>query len=96
MEAETYKFIWQGIEIEARYIPLDMGIIAHLEIEAINPPCAPLPMTETGYWSHFHKPGTIEAHGDGVIQFVTDWLNEEAKSKEWQNYVEASRQGQLF
>jgi hypothetical protein len=43
-----------------------------------------------------HKPGTIEAHGGGVIQYVTDWLDEEAKSKEWQKYVEVSRQGDLL
>ncbi len=96
MEAETYKFIWQGIEIEARYTPLDMAIISHLEIEAINPPRSPLPITDTGYRSYFHKPGIIEAHGGGVLQFVSDWLDEEAKSKEWQIYMEASRQGQLF
>ncbi|MCF6293561.1 MAG: hypothetical protein L3J04_09225 [Robiginitomaculum sp.] len=72
------------------------NIIADLEVETINPPRIQLPMTETGYRSHFHEIGTIEAYAGGVIEFVTDWLNAEAKSKKWQKHVEASRQGELF
>jgi len=97
MDTQIYKITWQNIEIEIRYKPRDMGsIIAHLEIETINPPRAQLPMTETGYRSYFHAIGTIEAYGGDVVQYVTDWLNEEAKSKKWLKYIDSMRQGVLF
>ena len=98
MTSQTYKIRWQGIEIEARYQPRDFhGSIAHLELRSINPPKARLPMTETGYRSHFHSIGTIERdfYGD-VVAAVKDWLNEEAKSKKWQDYIENSKQLALF
>lgn len=98
MTYKTYKIHWQGIEIEACYKPRDFGgSIAHLEIKSTNPPRAPLPMTETGYKSHFHPIGTIEKLYDGdVVACVVDWLDKEAKFKVWADYVETSRQGELF
>jgi len=96
METQTHRFTWREIEIEASYTPLKWDVIAHLEIRSINPDRTPLPITETGYRSHFHQPGTIEAHGGDVVAQVTAWLDEEAESKAWQNYVEASRQYSLF
>ncbi len=38
------------------YTPLQWKTIAHLEIRSIKPERAPLPITETGYRSHFHQP----------------------------------------
>ena len=97
MIQQIYRFYWQGIEIEARYIPLQWNIIAHLEIESIKPARDALPITETGYLSHFHQPNTIEAaKGGDVVAFVEAWLDNEAKSKKWQNYLEKSKQGELF
>lgn len=96
MERQTYRFVWRGIEIEAVYAPRKFGIIAHLEIRSINPDNAPLPITSTGYRSHFHQPGTVEAHGGDVVAQVTAWLDEEARSPEWRAQVEADRQGELF
>jgi len=60
MSYQIYRFTWQNIEIEARYNPSQWNVIAHLEIEAINPERAALPITETGYLSHFHEIGSIE------------------------------------
>ena len=98
METRTYRLTWQGIEIEANYVPeWGAGYIAHLEIRSINPPQAKLPMTETGYRSHFHTIGTIEAEYDGnVVKAVIDWLDREAQSKAWKKYVQESRQMELF
>jgi len=54
-------------------------------------------MTETGYRSHFHQSGMIENEYNGnVVAAVTDWLNTEAESQTWIDYVERSRQGYLF
>lgn len=98
MAKQTYRLHWQGIEIEARYEPACWsGAIAHLEIESVNPARARLPMTDTGYQSHYHPIGTIEAEYDGdVIKAVTDWLNQEAQSKAWKTYVESSKQLTMF
>ena len=96
MEQQTHRFAWQGIEIEVIYTPLKWGVIAHLDIRSIHPKCAPLPITSTGYKSHFHQPGTVEALGGDVVAQVTAWLNEEAAKPEWRAHVEASRQLSLF
>jgi len=94
--SQIHRFTWQGIVIEARYWPRKWGVSAHLEIESIAPERAPLPITETGYRSHFHPCGTIEAKGGDVVAQVAAWLNEAAKDAGWQAHVEASRQGELF
>lgn len=94
---QTHRFTWQGIEIEAIYMPAMWGgLIAHLEITSIEPPDAPLPITETGYRSHYHPCGMVEANGGDVVAQVIAWLDEEAAKPEWRRYVEASRQGELF
>jgi hypothetical protein len=93
---QTYHFQWEGIEIEATYSPIKWGVIAHLEIESIQPPRAPLPITETGYKSHFHPCGTVEANGGDVTAQIIAWLDEEAAKPEWRAYAAQSRQGELF
>ena len=96
-QPQTYRLTWRGIEIEAIYWPRKWGgSIAHLEIRSIKPERAPLPITETGYRSHFHPCGTIEANGGDVAEQVAAWLDQEAASPEWQRHVEASRQFSLF
>lgn len=96
METQIHRFTWQGIEIEARYTPLKWNVTAYLEIEAINPARAPLPITETGYLSHYHPPGTVEELGGDVVEQIIAWLDEKAADPAWQRHVEASRQGDLF
>lgn len=94
--SQTHCFTWQGIEIEAIYTPCKWGVTAHLEIRSIQPPGAPLPITDTGYRSHFHSCGAVEAEGGDVVAQVTAWLDEEAAKPKWWRYVEASRQYALF
>ena len=81
--------------IEATYTPLKWNVVAHLEIRSIKPDRAPLPITETGYRSHFHEPGTVEAHGGDVVAVVA-WPDEEAETKAWMLYVETNTQYSLF
>lgn len=97
MSSETHKFTWEGIEIELTYVPEEYGgAIAHLEVRSISPERAPLPITETGYRSHYHPVGTVEAGEGTLVEQVTAWLDEEAKSKAWKNYLVESRQLCLF
>ncbi len=94
--SQNYHLIWQDIEIEVTYKPLEFDMIAWLEIKSVVPKAAPLPITETGYLSHYHQPGHIEAQGGDVIAFVTAWLDKEASTPQWQKYSEAIRQYDLF
>lgn len=84
--------IWQGREIQITYIPNWCASIAqHLELRSIRP----LPVTETGYRSHF-LPAGEEMSQEALQQFVRDWLDAAAQDKDWQAREERSRQGDLF
>tara|TARA_R110002051_G_scaffold269600_1_gene329804 strand:+ start:17037 stop:17360 length:324 start_codon:yes stop_codon:yes gene_type:complete len=97
------SFDWQGIIIEVVYEPNWLGMAdrtgnlpsAHLDIRSIKPERAPLPITETGYRSHFLHPDEIDELG-GPVAYVEAWLNEMARSSEWQESLEASKQLSLF
>jgi hypothetical protein len=69
--------------------------LAHLEIEATQPARAPLPITETGYRSHFERADNIEAAG-GPEAFARAWLDHEAGRPAWIEQRETARQGSLF
>lgn len=96
MSIQKYRFTWNGIEIELVYEPLKWNVIAHLEVFSINPERAPLPITETGYLSHFHQPEEVGENEGTLIEQVTVWLDERVKTKHWKAYIEQSRQGNLF
>ena len=51
-------------------------------VELMTEPRTPLPVTETGYRSHFMPYGTVESHG-GAVAFVTAWLEHDAKRAGW-------------
>jgi hypothetical protein len=92
--------IWNGIEIEIRWQPdychFDDGrSMAHLEVESINPKRAPLPITSTGYRSHFIHAADVEIMG-GPEAYVDAWIGHLAKSRSWRIADQASRQLALF
>lgn len=78
-QTQTYRLTWRAIEIEARYQPFHWLTIAHLEIESVNPERTPLPVTETGYRSHFHPRGTMEAIGGEIPAQIIAWLDDAAE-----------------
>lgn len=96
MEPQTFHLLWQGIEIEIVFTPRRWSVIDHLDIRSVRPERAPLPITGTGYLSHFMQLGTVEAQGGDVEAQVLSWLNEAAIDREWLSYVESRRQGELF
>jgi hypothetical protein len=67
----------------------------HIEVESLAPKKAPLPITETGYRSHFIGPLDLVNTG-GPVTFVTAWLDREAKGKDSQKRVAIRQQGDLF
>ncbi len=98
---ETSRATWEGIEIEVRFERNWLGSPpsdyhpSHLEVEAIAPARAELPITETGYRSHFLSPDEVDEAG-GPVAYVIDALNEAAKGKEWKARQAAQRQLSLF
>lgn len=67
----------------------------HLEIESIKPKRAPLPISETGYRSHF-IPALDLINAGGPVTFVTAWLEREAKGRAWTKATTSRAQGDLF
>jgi hypothetical protein len=67
----------------------------HIEVESIHPKKAPLPITETGYRSHFLPPLDLMNAG-GPVTFVTAWIEQEARGKSWLKTAAVAAQGDLF
>lgn len=100
---EHFRVDWRGILIEVRYCPswskgyTDMyGYpLAHLEIESIEPARAVLPITETGYRSHFVAAPDVDEAG-GPLDYMLNAIEEAADDPSWKRREEASRQYSLF
>ena len=103
IETLIETLVWDGVSIEVRYEPDWWGHsrfgpdrqVAHLELEAISPKRAPLPITETGYRSHFLPPGEVEQAG-GPASFARAWLDHEARTPAWRKAEAKRRQLDLF
>jgi hypothetical protein len=67
----------------------------HIEVQTVKPAKAPLPISETGYRSHFMT-GLELINAGGPVAFVTAWLDRDAKGKEWTRRQTARQQGDLF
>lgn len=94
---ETFTTDWQGIALsvsyEVRWLNLESATVAHLQIKSTG--CERLPITETGYRSHF-LPAEEVARAGGPVAYTVAWLDYLAQSNEWKAYAEASRQLSLF
>jgi hypothetical protein len=67
----------------------------HIEVESIMPKKAPLPITATGYLSHFIAPLQLINAG-GPVTFVTAWIDNEARGKTWLKQAATKAQADLF
>lgn len=99
---ETFSAEWQGVKIAITWEPhwLNLGDeygldTAHLQVEALAPDRAALPITETGYRSHFTSAATVESYG-GPVAFVLAWLAEESAKPAWRAQESSRRQLALF
>jgi len=83
---------WEGIEVTLSHTePAYSAPWHHLEVKATER----LPITETGYKSHFIHPKEL-AFWESPEAFLLDWLNETAKDPSWRVYRQQSRQLSLF
>ncbi|KPQ05927.1 MAG: hypothetical protein HLUCCA12_13155 [Rhodobacteraceae bacterium HLUCCA12] len=77
---EKHTIVWRAVQIEITYTPDKFAVVDHIELRTEDR--APLPVTETGYRSHFMGKGTVAHHG-GAVAFVTTWLDHEAERTGW-------------
>lgn len=94
MTYQEHHIHWQGIAITVRHCPNWSSVgfpVQHIEVISENREA--LPITETGYKSHFLT-GTdaLEEFGSCPVAYVTAWLDHAAQTKRWQ----IQRQGELF
>lgn len=89
----TTMLIWNGIKIMVTDTPNRFGEADPIELHAEDR--QRLPVTETGYRSHFCHESQIEPYGS-ALAFVQAWLDHESMNSEWRAYVEASKQLSLF
>ncbi|MCF8710247.1 hypothetical protein [Rhizorhapis sp. SPR117] len=97
---DAHTIVWRGVTIEIRYEERWLGTegpfsTAHLELHVLSPDKAPLPVTDTGYRSHFIAASVI-AEAGGPVAFVQAWLDHEAETKAWKEKEAAARQMTLF
>ena len=77
---EQHNITWRGIALTVTFKPNWLNVADHLEIATEGR--VPLPVTETGYRSHFMAVGSIAAYG-GPVAYATDWLDQEAARVGW-------------
>lgn len=95
MNTQSETIDWQGITLSVRYTAQKFGRdVHHLEIHVLEPKGAKLPITETGYKSHFFS-DHVEDYG-GPVAYVRAWLDEAAGEPDWMRHVEHERQFKLF
>jgi hypothetical protein len=95
-EEQTFSLLWKATEITIKYRPnyseatekIAGYRLAHLQVMSKNR--TPLPMTETGYRSHFTAAKCIEDFAS-PIDFVKAWLAEAEQSKKWKAWLERMR-----
>ena len=98
-DRQTYQMDWEGIPLLIHYRPDWLNTsrseldVAHVEVESEGR--VALPITETGYRSHFTSGASVEAEG-GILAYVRAWLDHEARSPAWREHCAQERQLSLF
>lgn len=96
MGVADHAIQWEGMTVSIRHVANWSGTgFDHIEVRSVSPERAPLPITETGYRSHFLHGEDLERHG-GAVAFVTGRLDHEAKREDWKEHVRATAQLPLF
>lgn len=92
----TRRVIWRDVTCRVRHTPdyLFAGS-DHVEITVLSPKGALLPITETGYLSHFIDSAELRVAG-GAVRFMLDWIDREALTKRFRTADFKSRQFRLF
>jgi hypothetical protein len=92
----THKLVWRDMTCRVKHTQnyLSPGW-THIEITVITPKGAPLPISGTGYRSHFLDEELLAAAG-GPVAFFQRWIEQEATTKAWAKAEFKWRQLELF
>ena len=92
----TERFTWRGIEMTATHTRdwLSNGW-SHLELRVMTPKGILVPITTTGYLSHFTEEDIVKAAG-GPAAFFLAWLERETHSKPYKAALAKWQQLDLF
>lgn len=103
MTIHNLSLEWKGITIDIEHndewsnLPDLNHYVHHIVIKRRDE--GQLPMSETGYRSHFmmgeNKTDAIEPYKD-AISLVKAWLEEAGQTKRWKAYLEDQKQLTLF
>ncbi len=85
--------VWRGIRMEIKHVIIYFSGTDHIEIHTEDR--TPIPITETGYKSHFFPSGGL-GEFETAVDYVRAWLEHEAKRKAWKAQEFASLQMSLF
>lgn len=90
------RFTWRSIKMTATHTPnyLSEGW-SHIELRVVSKGAPPIPITETGYRSHFLDEEDLKAAGGPAAYFLA-WLDREASSKAYARAMQKWRQMDLF
>ncbi len=94
-----YRFKWNDVDVVIKYKPKTFEVyernygtpLSHIEVDCEQP----LPITETGYRSHYIANDALMAYG-GALEFVKAWLEEEAQKPDWKTSQAKRQQLCLF
>lgn len=90
----TSQIVWRDISVEVTFHKQRWkSEFDHVELRVAKGQI--IPVTETGYRSHFLPSGIVEEYG-GTDGFVCAWLDHEAQKPEWKQREDAARQMLLF
>lgn len=90
------RFTWRGVEMTATHTPdfISAGW-SHLELRVVKPKGKPVPVTTTGYLSHFLDEELLKAAG-GPAAFFLAWLDRDADTKAYRIALAKWQQLDLF
>lgn len=97
---ESHAMVWRGIPVTVKFERHAFGDVdsryrtSHLQVECTDAGRV-LPITETGYRSHFLPPEAVDELG-GPIAYVSQWLDVAAQSRKWREIERSQQQMSLF
>ncbi len=92
----TARGTWQHVTFRVRHTPnYIISRTDHLELIVISPKREPLPITNTGYLSHFVVDRSVR-DAKAALAFFLAWIDREARTKAWQKADLKRRQLDLF
>ncbi|MCD1628090.1 hypothetical protein K7H22_19025 [Seohaeicola saemankumensis] len=90
----TSQIVWRDISIEITFHKCGWkSDFDHIELRVEEGRI--IPVTETGYRSHFLPAGIVDEYG-GHEALVRAWLDHGAENSDWNRHEAASRQMTLF